>query len=73
MLTVLGVIIGGLDRKFFEINDEPYTAKELAELPYMEQVKEDWHNPEPAMIFLIFLPALIFESAINSDWFTFKR
>jgi len=25
------------------------------------------------MIFLIFLPALIFESAFNADWFTFKR
>lgn len=25
------------------------------------------------MIFLLFLPALIFESAFNADWFTFKR
>ena len=25
------------------------------------------------MVFLIFLPALIFESAFKSDWFTFKR
>ena len=25
------------------------------------------------MVFLIFLPALIFESAFNADWFTFKR
>ena len=25
------------------------------------------------MVFLIFLPALIFESAFNADWFTFRR
>ena len=39
----------------------------------MTQVKERWHNPPPKMIFLLFLPALIFESAFNADWFTFKR
>ena len=36
-------------------------------------MKERWHNPPPKMIFLLFLPALIFESAFNADWFTFKR
>lgn len=40
---------------------------------YEVQVKETWHNPNPRMLFLIFLPALIFESAFNADWFTFKR
>ena len=39
----------------------------------MTQVKERWHNPPPRVIFLLFLPALIFESAFNADWFTFKR
>ena len=32
-----------------------------------------FYDPSPELIFLIFLPALIFESAFNSDWYVFKR
>ena len=34
---------------------------------------DTYHNPQPALVFLVFLPALIFESAFNSDWYTFRR
>lgn len=37
------------------------------------QSGEGFRSPEPALVFLVFLPALIFESAFNSDWYTFKR
>ena len=39
----------------------------------IRQAMESFHAPEPKLIFLVFLPALIFESAFNSDWYTFKR
>ena len=32
-----------------------------------------FYDPSPELVFLIFLPALIFESAFNSDWYVFKR
>lgn len=32
-----------------------------------------FNNPAPELVFLIFLPALIFESAAKSDWYIFKR
>lgn len=34
---------------------------------------DGFHFPQPELIFLVFLPPLIFESAFNSDWYTFKR
>lgn len=33
---------------------------------------EIWSSMDPHLILLIFLPALIFESAFNSDWHIFK-
>ncbi len=47
--------------------------EELAKEGILRQSMENFHAPEPKLIFLIFLPALIFESAFNSDWYTFKR
>lgn len=39
----------------------------------MRQASDAFHFPEPRIIFLLFLPALIFESAFSCDWYTFKR
>ena len=32
-----------------------------------------WSNMDPHLLLMIFLPALIFESAFNSDWHIFKH
>lgn len=39
----------------------------------IHRTTQNYHTPEPALVFLVFLPALIFESAFNSDWYTFRR
>ena len=31
-----------------------------------------WGNMDPHLLLLLFIPALIFESAFNSDWHIFK-
>ena len=56
------------DEKGAEEAHEHLDTKQVLDL-----TTETYHNPEPALVFLLFLPALIFESAFNSDWYTFKR
>ena len=70
LVTIAGVIYGALDRKLFP---EELTDAELDHANPYKQTLEGIHNPSPILVFLIFLPALIFESAFNSDWYTFKR
>ena len=71
-LTLAGVAIGELDRTFFS-HDGTMEGHELQHESITRQAIEGFHAPEPEITFLIFLPALIFESAFNSDWYTFKR
>ena len=56
MITVLGVILG------------IYTQS----LGRLGRAIEVWANFDPHLLLLVFLPALIFESAFNSDWHIFK-
>ena len=32
-----------------------------------------WGSMDPHLLLLLFIPALIFESAFNSDWHVFKK
>ena len=75
VLTVLGVIVAAVDRS---INSERWTSHhddqhELEHESIFRITLEGYHTPDPSLVFLIFLPALIFESAFNTDWYTFKR
>lgn len=56
MITVLGLLLG------------IYTAQ----LGRLGKAIDCWAGMSPALLLLIFLPALIFESAFNSDWHIFR-
>jgi NhaP-type Na+/H+ or K+/H+ antiporter len=56
MITVLGLLMG-------------IYAKSLGRLGV---AIDTWSSMSPHLILLLFLPALIFESAFNSDWHIFK-
>ena len=68
ILTVFGVILGLADKLW--VNNK---NQENVDGNIIHKTTESYHNPDPALVFLIFLPALIFESAFNSDWYTFRR
>jgi len=75
-ITVLGVIIGVVEKNYINATYEQVDEGDFVELEKrstMVQVQSGWLRPSPELVFLIFLPALIFESAFNSDWYTFKR
>ena len=56
MITVLGLVFG-------------VTSSSLGRLGEAIVI---WGNIDAHMVLLLFLPALIFESAFNSDWHIFK-
>jgi NhaP-type Na+/H+ or K+/H+ antiporter len=56
MLVVVGILVG-------------YYADHMGDIGIGIKV---WSQMDPHLILLLFLPALIFESAFNSDWHTFK-
>jgi NhaP-type Na+/H+ or K+/H+ antiporter len=56
LITILGIIFG-------------YVAQYLGNLG---EGIESWASIDPHVIMMVFLPALIFESAFNADWHTFK-
>ena len=56
MITVLGLILG------------VYTSR----LGRLGKALDAWSSMSPQLLLLIFLPALIFESAFNSDWHIFR-
>lgn len=80
-LTVFGVVIGIIEKTYVQANniiagDENHagqTDETHTTTPMIVTVQENFRTPAPEIVFLIFLPALIFESAFNSDWYTFKR
>jgi len=75
VLTIIGVFIGIYDKTYI-FEEEIDTPEEFAALEgehAYKQISNNYHNPTPEVVFLVFLPALIFESAFNSDWYTFKR
>ena len=83
VLTVFGVVVAMIEQAYIKANDlkvgevdshEPTTGEDShSSVPNIVTVQEDYRQPAPEIVFLIFLPALIFESAFNSDWYTFKR
>jgi NhaP-type Na+/H+ or K+/H+ antiporter len=56
MITVLGVLLGIYSQN----------------LGRLGRAIEVWANFDPHLLLLVFLPALIFESAFNCDWHIFK-
>jgi len=56
MIASLGILIGALE----------YESKSLDAAVHI------WTELDPHMILLLFLPALLFESAFNADWHIFK-
>lgn len=56
MIASLGILIGALE----------YENESLA------AAIQIWAQLDPHMILLLFLPALLFESAFNTDWHIFK-
>ena len=73
VLTVLGILIASVDFYFYRKDQKQYPDIELEKESVLRRASDAFHFPEPKLIFLLFLPALIFESAFNSDWYTFKR
>lgn len=71
VLTVLGVILGVVDK--LVLSEDIKLEEEANEAGFYAMTLFGIHNPEPHLVLHIFLPALIFESAFNSDWYTFKR
>jgi len=57
LLTIFGVIIG-----VFHVNGYG---------PYKRAITL-WANIDPHILLILFMPALIFESAFNSDWHIFR-
>ena len=72
LLTVFGVVLALLDKLYLD-NKTASDGELDTHASVYDRTTEGYHNPEPALVFLIFLPALIFESAFNSDWYTFRR
>ena len=74
VVTIIGLALSSIDlyayRKDHKRMEDP---SDLAKESVMRQASDAFHFPEPKIIFLLFLPALIFESAFNCDWYTFKR
>ena len=60
IITVLGVILGIVAEAYPNFNTK--IAKAITA----------YSNIPPHFLLLVFLPALIFESAFNSDWHIFK-
>ena len=60
LITVLGVILGIVAEAYPNFNNK--IAKAVIA----------YSNIPPHFLLLVFLPALIFESAFNSDWHIFK-
>ena len=56
LITILGVIFGIFYKKMGRLG----VAIEI------------WSQMDPHLLLLLFIPALIFESAFNSDWHIFK-
>ena len=69
LVTIVGVIVGVVDAKANGI----LKKEEVEHAGVYARTMHGFQNPAPELIFLIFLPALIFESAAKSDWYTFKR
>ncbi len=64
LITILGVILG--------VIAEGYPDLIGGEGGKLEKAIHGYSNIPPHFLLLIFLPALIFESAFNSDWHIFK-
>ena len=73
VLTIVGAILSIIVRNIAKKKELNISTSEIEEDTVFYHTAENYHKPEPALVFLIFLPALIFESAFNSDWYTFKR
>ena len=57
LLAIFGVVVGILHANGY--------------VPYKEAL-DVWVNIDPHIVLIVFMPALIFESAFNSDWHIFK-
>ena len=73
VVTLIGISIAEIDLYGYRKYDKMYADEDLEHMSTLRQTSDSYHFPEPKLIFLIFLPALIFESAFGSDWYTFKR
>ena len=73
VLTVIGILVASVDLYVWRQDQKPMTDAELELEGVGRRASDAFHFPEPKLVFLLFLPALIFESAFNSDWYTFKR
>ena len=60
LITVLGVVLGVLNVNYRDSMGRIGVAVDA------------YSNIPPHFLLLVFLPALIFESAFNSDWHIFK-
>ena len=69
LVTIVGVIYGVIDT----IMSGAMKEEDLMHAGVYKMSMFSFQNPAPELVFLIFLPALIFESAFNSDWYIFKR
>ena len=84
-VTIFGMAIGYFTSMTTYMRESEY--KELSQEDQEEYLKsvehsiglqvsqaiENFKQPDPHMVILVFLPALIFESAFNADYYTFKR
>ena len=60
LITVIGLVVGMINEKYGKDGR-------------IEAAIMTYSNINPHSLLLIFLPALIFESAFNSDWHIFKK
>ena len=84
-LTIFGMIVGYCSTlSSYLRHDEFMELSEEDQLSYLEDTShsiglqiayalDGFKSPNPHLVILIFLPALIFESAYNSDYYTFKK
>ena len=58
LITIFGFVLGATQQQM---------------VPRMKKSLLIWGQMDPHLLLLIFIPALIFESAFNSDWHMFKK
>ena len=69
LVTIVGMAYGVIDT----VRNGTLKEEEVEHAGVYKMTMYSFQNPAPELVFLIFLPALIFESAVNSDWYIFKR
>lgn len=73
LVTIFGLTIALIDIAAYRGGTSEMSKEELYKASVARQASDAYHFPPPALLFLIFMPALIFESAFNMDWYIFKR